>query len=105
LRVFNISYINRKVNGINEFYVCDRNTGKPLASVEAKFFEKQYNSGSRKYDLKLVNTAISDENGYLKSKLKEKNTYGSNYGIKWSHEKDFLSVDTETSPIFITPPC
>lgn len=64
--VTNLSFINRSTKGGGyDFYVLDRETGKPLKNVTANLWYSKYNYSSRNYDYKKLDTKISDEQGYF----------------------------------------
>ncbi len=64
--VTNLSFINRKLpNGGYEFYVLDRESGKPVKGVTANFWYSEYNYTSRKYEYNKIDSRVSDEQGNL----------------------------------------
>jgi len=90
LWVSNISYVNRqKPNGEVEFFVKNRETGKPLQNVEAKLFYEKYNYTSRKYELKLIGTKTTNKEGAFS--VVSTNEYRSFY-IDFSLGKDRLNT-------------
>ncbi|MDT8412090.1 MAG: alpha-2-macroglobulin family protein [Vicingaceae bacterium] len=65
--VSNISYLTRRnTNEAMEFFVMDRNSGKPLQGVSAKLYYQKYNYTFRNYEWKSLGTKTTDANGYFK---------------------------------------
>ncbi|MFC4231892.1 alpha-2-macroglobulin [Parasediminibacterium paludis] len=72
LRVSNISYIR---NG-NDYFVLDRDNGKPLANVKVTITKSDWNNIIKKNETKTVATKITNKNGYFRFVPKDDN-YGS----------------------------
>jgi uncharacterized protein YfaS (alpha-2-macroglobulin family) len=89
VHVSNISFWTRRddVNQ-NEFFVVNRKTGEPIEGVKASYFIREYNSKSRKYEYLERGEGYTNEDGYLKPVLGEKE----HFQIKWSIGKDVLSL-------------
>lgn len=84
--VSNISYIK---NG-NDYFVLNRETGKPMESVETKIYKHEWNSSANKESRYLVTTKKTDKNGYFNFTPKE--TYG-NYYFEFTAKNDALFLD------------
>ncbi len=84
--VSNISYIK---NG-NEYFILNRETGKPMQSVEAKIYKDEWNSSANKNTRSLVATKKTDKNGYFD--FKPKNNYG-NFYFEFTAKNDALFLD------------
>ncbi|MGB0983177.1 MAG: alpha-2-macroglobulin family protein [Saprospiraceae bacterium] len=90
LRVSNLSYFSKsRKNGLNQFYVVDRMTGKPLGGVTAEFYRNKYNSLTRKYKIVKIGEAISSNDGKVSNPSNEKQRYY----IKLRKDDDYLSFD------------
>ena len=62
----NISYINRRMtNGSYDFYVQNRESGKPLKGVIAQLYYEKYNYGTRAYEYVRSEKYSSDDKGYF----------------------------------------
>lgn len=86
LYVSNISYIK---NG-NDYFVLNRETGKPMASVETKIYKDEWNLSTNKNSRNLVSTKKTDKNGYFNFKPKE--NYG-NFYFEFITKNDVLYLD------------
>ena len=83
--VSSISYIQTR----NDFFVLDRNTGKPLTGAIAAFYK--LSQGTKHPSLELQNTYKSDING--KFSFKDNPQDYSQKKIEFRYEKDFLVND------------
>jgi len=64
--ISNISFISRgENNGSYDFYVLDRDKGTPLANVAVESFFREYDYGSRTYEMKPWKNFVSDANGFF----------------------------------------
>lgn len=111
--ITNISYLTRRnTNEAMEFFVMDRNTGKPLQGVSAKLYYQKYNYTFRNYEWKTLATKTTDVNGFFK--LDSSKEYR-NFYVDFSKGDDRLNTDdnyyqynyyedkeTQTSTIFFT---
>ncbi|MCW9041198.1 MAG: MG2 domain-containing protein, partial [Flavobacteriales bacterium] len=111
--VSNISYLTRRnTNESMEFFVMDRNTGKPLQGVSAKLYYQKYNYTFRNYEWKTLATKTTDANGFFSvgSSKEYRNFY-----VDFSKGDDRLNTEdsyyqyhyyednkTQTSTIFFT---
>ena len=89
--LFNVSdlaYFSRNNDGITEFFVTDRSSGKPKPAVKAEFYVFRYNSFTREYDEKKIGQAVSDHNGFVKSPYNELENIS--YYVKLTYGKDVL---------------
>lgn len=84
--VSNISYVK---NG-NDYFVLNRETGKPLQSVTANIYKDEWNSSTNKSIRNLVATKKTDKNGYFTFTPKE--SYG-NYYFEFASKNDILLLD------------
>ena len=111
--VSNISYLTRRnTNESMEFFVMDRNSGKPLQGVSAKLYYQKYNYTFRNYEWKTLATKTTDANGFFSvgSSIEYRNFY-----VDFSKGDDRLNTEdsyyqynyyednkTHTSTIFFT---
>ncbi len=93
--VSDLAISNRSVEGLQEFYITNRQTGQPLAGVKAEFYTQFYNRLFSSYQTKLEQKATTDKNGYVKTKLySNDNNYNSNrFMAKLTHNGDVLFLD------------
>lgn len=90
---------HRSNQGVKEFYITDRNNGRPLQDVKAVFFVNKYNSLLRKYEKIKIHTAISDKNGCVKSTIyQDKNAYYRNrFVVRLTRNNEVLELDNNYS--------
>ena len=55
-----------------EFLTAHRETGEPLEGVIAELYESKYNRLLRRHDLKRIGTATSDELGFVRPQVAER---------------------------------
>lgn len=92
--VSNISFWTRRDQvRQNEFFVVHRKTGEPMNQVKANYFIRQYNSQSRKYDYISKGEGFTDQAGYLKPKIDQRE----NFQVRWSKGDDVLNLDESYS--------
>ena len=93
--VSDLAISSRRQKNTYEFYVTDRNNGKPLQDIKAEFFISKYNSLLRKYEKIKVHTVLSDKDGYFKSQdYQEKQSYyRNNFTVKLSRKGEVLYLD------------
>ncbi|MFK7774879.1 MAG: hypothetical protein AB8F94_22250, partial [Saprospiraceae bacterium] len=90
IHVSNLSFWTRRdESNQNEFFVVHRNTGEPINRVKANYFVRQYNSKTRKYDYLDRGEGYTNQDGYLKPKVGERE----NYQIRWSKDNDILNLE------------
>jgi len=83
---------NRK-NGVNELIVADRKEGNPLSGVKAEFLLRDYNSKSRKYDYKVLQTKTTNQEGIISTVLS-----GSSYfQVRLTKGEDVLQLQDNFS--------
>ncbi len=93
--VSNISYLN---NGL-QYFVLDRETGKPLNNAKVQVWSNQYDYKQSKYILQKRELLTADKNGYFKIAEKEKDTKGKiinenrNIRLDITYQKDKLFLD------------
>ena len=93
--VSNISYIN---NGF-EYFVLDRETGKPLVNAKVQVWDQQYDYKLSKDILQKRELIIADKNGYFKIAEKIKDAKGKiinenrNIRLEITYQKDKLFLD------------
>ncbi len=91
-QVSDLGYWERKGDGNgSEFVIFDRNSGKPIKGATVEFWVQTYNSIFRKYEKKKRDTQISDEDGFVKHRLREKEDH--NFSIHIKKGADELIVD------------
>jgi len=61
-----LSYISQRndSNGL-DFYILDRETGKPLKNIAVEAFQKNYNYQNRRYESRKAGDYFSDEQGFI----------------------------------------
>ncbi len=92
--VSNISYWTRRNNlQQNEFFVVHRKTGEPMNQIKANYFVREYNSNSRAYDYLDRGEGYTDQDGYLKPKIGDRE----NFQIRWSKGDDALNLEESYS--------
>lgn len=92
--VTNISYVHRSMPlGTVDVYTLDRDTGAPLAGVEARVFTREYNRKAGKYDRKEQGRYTSDKQGYFQIPYKSSEPAYRNFSIDFYKNKDFFSTD------------
>lgn len=86
--VSNISYIQ---NNQNEFYVLNRDNGKPIPNTQVQIWTTEYNYQSSAYEEKKAEKYISDKNGMFKLKLQK--DYWNAYLMQFTSSGDELFLD------------
>jgi 5-hydroxyisourate hydrolase-like protein (transthyretin family) len=84
--VSNISYLRNK----NDFFVLNRENGKPLADVKVTILRPQYNSRLRKYIYDTAATRTTNRNGYFR--FETRNTNNNNFRYQFVTATDRLSM-------------
>lgn len=87
--VSNISYINRNLtNGSMEFYVLNRQTGEPMANVDATMFFQKYDPDTYKYIYEKSKKFTTNSDGYFL--IKAPKDYMSYY-LEFEKDNDYLN--------------
>jgi uncharacterized protein YfaS (alpha-2-macroglobulin family) len=100
-------------NGVKQFWVLHRNTGKPIADVEVTLSSYEYDYSARKYVYKLLKKVKTDANGYFETRptknsesfrVELKNgadelTIGNNFYVSVPYKN---SIPTYTQTFFFT---
>lgn len=95
--ISNIGYLHRtKPDGSTEVYTLHRQTGEPLAGVNASVYSQHYNNKKGEYEKIKVGSFTSDVSGYFEIGYLKSNNYRSNFSIEFSKGADFIS----TEPIY-----
>jgi Bacterial Alpha-2-macroglobulin MG10 domain/Alpha-2-macroglobulin family/MG2 domain len=90
--VTNLSYVHRQNNnGSNDFYVINRKTGAPMASVKAECWTNNYDNSAREYLPKLAGRFLSDSAGYFN--IAEKDIKNVQFYIDFSYNGDNWSTN------------
>lgn len=89
--ISNISFINKG----NDYFVLDRESGKPLASASVQIWEQMYDYKNYKYSIEKGGLYKSDSNGFFKiseKEIKDNNHRRENYKleINWNGERLFM---------------
>lgn len=94
--ISDISYVHRAAaDGGTEFYALHRQTGQPLAGVQADVFTNNYNYKTGAYEATKETTYKTDANGYFKVPfIKKENRHGLFVNFSW--KDDFCSTSTIT---------
>lgn len=85
--VSSISYINNEL----DYFVLDRNTGKPLANAKVQIYEMNYNYNERKNQLQKKENYTTDKNGYFKLLVSPGNSRNIRLEITYNKETFFLN--------------
>ncbi len=89
--VSNISYLHTNTN---DYYVLDRDNGKPLANAQVQIWESKYNYNSNSYEEVDAEKYTTDKNGFFK--MKESKDYR-NFLVQVKHGGDELFMDDNHS--------
>ncbi len=89
-----LSYIHRNLdNGSTEFYVMHRQTGEPLAGVQAQVYVRNYNSKAQRYVFNKEKAFVSDAQGRVLVPYRNANNYDDrNFFVEFTSGKDKLSM-------------
>ncbi len=89
--VSNIAYFvtDERKDKNKGFFAVDRITGKPLSGVKVECFRRNYNSGTRTYEFILLQSGVTDKNGYYASSVKK----SVSYRIKMTYKNDVLFLE------------
>jgi hypothetical protein len=88
--VSNISYVQKQ----GDFFVLNRDTGKPLEKANVRIWKKSYDYGLRKYIKTRGQLFISDRNGYFKKPGRETKSNDTEL-LEITHEGDRLFLQRE----------
>lgn len=92
--VSNIGYIHRLApDGGTEFFVLNRQSGEPMAGVEATIYTQRYNSSKGEYELIKGTSYKSDAKGYFKVPL-FKNEERRSFSVTFRKGEDFNSTES-----------
>lgn len=83
-----ISYINND----NEYFVLDRETGKPLANADVQVWFQRYDYNSRQNALVKAGKLISDDHGYFKL-ASWQDRQNNNVRLEINYKKDHLFME------------
>lgn len=89
--VSNISYIK---NGA-DFFVLNRETGKPLQDVKVTIQKQSYNNTTRKSDFQTVAKQLTDKNGHFIFPEKNNNGYYRYHFEKGNDQLKFMTAEYE----------
>ncbi len=92
--VSNLSYIHRNLdNGSTEFYVLHRQTGEPMAGVQAQVSVHRYNAKAGDYFFQAEKTYTSDAKGRFVIPLNnEQNHDNRDFSVDFAYKADKLSM-------------
>jgi uncharacterized protein YfaS (alpha-2-macroglobulin family) len=97
----NISYLSRNDNkGNNEIFVVNRESGQPLAGVSVQAFYREYNSTTRKFDVKSGDIFISDQSGMVSIPPKSDRHRNYQYYIAFRTKNDQINTESYYSSFF-----
>lgn len=97
IHVSNLSFWTRRdESNQNEFHVVHRKTGEPMNRVKANYFVRNYNSQSRKYEYLDRGEGFTDQDGYLKPVIGNREQFE----IRWSKGDDALNLEESFSNYF-----
>ena len=92
--VSNIGYIHRLApDGGTEFFVLNRQSGEPMAGVEATIYAQRYNSSKGEYELIKGTSYKTDSKGYFKVPL-FKNEERRSFSVTFRKGEDFNSTES-----------
>ena len=90
--VSDIAYSSQRLQDQEQVTVVDRNSGRPLAAVEADVYDLVYDRSSRKQTRKYVTTKTTDQHGqFALSAVRGRNN---NTAIVFRKGKDILDLNT-----------
>lgn len=87
VKVSHLSYINKG----NNYFVLDRETGKPLPGIKAKAFMRYYNNTGREYENKVLYDGITNKQGMFTITGHTRDMNYGNIDITLTDEKDVLN--------------
>ena len=87
--VSNISYVSQDKN----FFVLNRETGRPLAAAAVQVWEQRYDSKLGKYVKEKASSYTTDANGFFKLNNLKKENYNYSYSLDITHNGDKLFMD------------
>jgi hypothetical protein len=89
LYVSNISYVRKE----DDYFVLNRDTGKPLANANVRVWLSNYDYKSRSYKKEKGPFYVTNENGYFKNKIIDKNKGVDDQILEITHVKDKLFTE------------
>ncbi len=93
-QVSSLSYLSKDNNasGINELFVLDRESGKPIAGADIQVYQNRYNNKQRSYEFVHVGQLLANKEGYTAVSAFKNENYG-NYSFVISKNGDTLFSD------------
>ncbi|HUM46954.1 MAG TPA: MG2 domain-containing protein, partial [Chitinophagales bacterium] len=88
--ISNISYISKRDKDHYNFYVLNRESGKPIAGATAKILSQQYDNRNRTYRFVEIGKYTADVNGYFEVPA---STGNQNFRVEFSSGNDQLMAD------------
>ena len=102
-RVFYVSNIGF-VNSDDDFFVLNRDNGKPLSNASVQVWENKYNYTQSKYTKQRTRLYKTDANGYFKKEREfdhTRKTYANNlYQLDITHSSDHLFINDMISDYY-----
>ncbi len=94
LFVTQLSYISQHndKNGL-DFYILDRESGKPVKNIAVEAFQKNYNYQNRKYESRKTGDYVSDTQGFVSIPAIAQGINASNCYLKIHQKQDFLITE------------
>jgi hypothetical protein len=87
--VSSISFINQ----LEDYFVLNRETGKPLVSAAVQVWEQQYDAKQSKYVKQKAALYKTNENGYFRLNNARKDNYNYTYALDISYKDDKLFMN------------
>ncbi len=89
-----LSYIHRNLdNGGTEFYVLHRQTGEPIAGVQAQVYLRKYDSRAGRYIFNKESLFVSDAKGRIVVPYRNSTNYDDrSFFVEFTSQKDKLSM-------------
>jgi len=87
IHVSQLSYFHTSGSGQTEVYIVDRGSGEPIPNAKIEVFDQSYNHSQRKENWQLIETLISDKNGYVSF-----NKNIQRFGFKITKDDDVLDL-------------
>ncbi len=98
LFVSNISYVNNRTN----YFLLDRETGKPLAKATVQVWANRYDYNARRYTFTRGEKLISDGHGLVK--LSPQNARNENLQLEITYNSDHLFQNDQRARIYYSGP-
>ncbi|MDJ1471666.1 alpha-2-macroglobulin family protein [Xanthocytophaga flava] len=92
--ISSLSYIHRNLDeGSTEFFVLHRQTGEPMAGIQAQVFVQKYSSKLQDYVYNKENVYVTDAKGRFVVPYRNAKSYDDrNFFVEFSTQKDKLSM-------------